>query len=335
MSDNNKESIPNSVANDTEPKLAARPLEIVKYKNSKVPLLLSLLALVSVGYLGFQAVYGPYGIKEQNSINHQLKLQVSQLTNDNQSLKTQVSQLVADQALIESTVRNINPSQTSILVYQLNAIITSANQSLNLYHDLPSTIKLLSYAKQILTANSDPIFMDLKINLTKDLDRIQAQNSYDNVMLASQIDNLYNETTHLRVVAPEVKPVAQSTNNSVWHKMLLNIKNSIFSLVKVEKTNQAVADLIVPENESVIRQHLQIDLLNARQALLTRNQGLWSNSLSDAENLVRHYFIADQLTLGQLQIINQLQNVSLSANQANLDLTMQSLIKLQELNVGK
>ena len=91
----------------------------------------------------------------------------------------------------------------------------------------------------------------------------------------------------------------------------------------------------MPENEMVVRQHLQLDLMNAKQALLTRNQALWSGSILEARTMLQQYFVVDLTSQKLSVILEQLQKINFNGANANLDLTMQALIKLEQLNDGK
>lgn len=298
---------------------------------SKISLLLSLLALFSIGYLTYEGIEGPFGIKRQADINYKINLRLVTIEKENQQLQTQVKQLQTVQNILQDKLKDNSATQTNLIMYQLNALLGSANQSLILFHDYKAALNLLNYAKQILIASGNPIFTDIKISLAKDIDNLEAQDTFDNTMIAGQIDNLYQQSLNLKVSAPIATSSTDKNDRNIWQRFINNLKTTVLGLIKVQRTSQIGAEIIMPESESLLRQHLQIDILNARQGLITRNQHLWLVSLNDSKSLIQHYFIADQLSFQQLQVINQLLNIKFDSNQANLDLTMKSLIKLQKL----
>jgi uncharacterized protein HemX len=75
--------------------------------------------------------------------------------------------------------------------------------------------------------------------------------------------------------------------------------------------------------------------MNAKQALLTRNQALWSGSILEARTMLQQYFVVDLTSQKLSVILEQLQKINFNGANANLDLTMQALIKLEQLNDGK
>ena len=310
---------------------------VAKIRVSKVPVLLAVLSLSCTGYLAYQSFLGVNGFIMQDKLNSQQSQKIAALSTENSHLAKQIKQLTQEQAALKEQVDKTNKTVNNgnMVLYQLNSLISGANQSLLLYHDYASAIKQLNYAKQILTSVSDPLLLQLKINLTTDLDNLQAKNNFDATMLATQLDELYQNIAQLNITAP-VAPQNQQDNlpTSAWQRFVMNIKQSIFGLVKVAKANSDSSEVLVPENELVVRQHLQLDILSARQALLNQNAALWQSSLNDAYNLTQRFFSNDLTRQKELLLIQQLRDVSLGVNQPTLDLTMQALIKAQQLSDG-
>lgn len=310
---------------------------VSKTRISKVPVLLALLSLSCTGYLAYQSFLGVNGFIMQDKLNSQQSQKIAVLSTENSRLTQQIKQLSQEQTALKEQIAKTNETVNNgnMVLYQLNSLISGANQSLLLYHDYASAIKQLNYAKQILTSVSDPLLLQLKINLTTDLDNLQAKNNFDVTMLATQLDELYQNIAQLNITAP-VAPPSQQDNlpTSAWQRFVINIKQSIFGLVKVVKTNSDSAEVLVPENELVVRQHLQLDILSARQALLNQNAALWQSSLNDAYNLTQRFFSNDLARQKELLLIQQLRQISLGMNQPTLDLTMQALIKAQQLSDG-
>lgn len=308
---------------------------IRKSGGAKFATLLSLLSLAGCGYLAYAGIWGNYGMLQQMKVNNTQNERFVHLQIANAKLEQRIAQLESQQLSMREEIRNVAPTQTNLLIYQLNSLINGANQSLILYHDYVAAIKLLNYAKQVLNSSDNPLFSQLKVNLTSDLDNLQAQNNFDTTMLATEIDNGYQLISQLNIVAPVQSTTPVLANDSLWQKVVKNIKGSLFGLVKVVKTNPSASSVLVPENEMVVRQHLQLNLMNAKQALLTRNQALWSGSLLEAQTMLQQYFVVDLANKKLAAILAQLQKVNFNGANSNLDLTMQALVKLEQLNDGK
>ena len=130
-----------------------------KNRLSKTPLLFSLLSLVCVFYLGYQGIYGQYGVKKLQQINTIQNNRIADLAAQNVALSQQISQLKTTQLALESGISLISPNQSELILNQVNSLVGGANQSLLLYHDYPSAIKLLNYAKSLIISTNDPLFI--------------------------------------------------------------------------------------------------------------------------------------------------------------------------------
>ncbi|AUR52425.1 uroporphyrinogen-III C-methyltransferase [Aquella oligotrophica] len=300
---------------------------------SKVPVLLALLALSSTLYLGYQGMYGEFGVRQQMANNAIVQHQIMLLTRQNQELKAELQNLANSQQNLHQQIQHATPNQGVIVVNQLNNLIGAANQSLILYHDIPSALKLLNYALQIVSVHNEPQYADIKISLTKDIESIQAINSFDNTVIATKLEDAYQLSLKLNIVsgAETTAPNrnVSSKHDSIWDNFIANFKKTFLGIVKVESSKTADSNLS-PDQSALLYQHLQLDILNARQAFVSKNQGLWQQSLKDAIEVSGKYFVNDQNLIQELQILRELQAINLDNAKANLDLTMQSLVKLQQ-----
>lgn len=316
--------------------VADKPQKEKTPRVSKTPHLLALLSIALLGGTVYYGLFARDGIFDLWAANHTQQQQINNLYAQNAQLKTQIRQLAATQQTLQNSVNSLTPNQSMIILNQINSLIGGANQSLYLYHDFAGAIKMLGYAKQLLAATNDPLFSSLKLNLAQDLDNLQAQNNFDNNLVAAELENIINAIPQLQLIAP-VTPSSETPNADLkwWQRLLENAKESLSGLVKVVKTNPGAERALLPENELMIRQQLQLNLFNARQALITRNQGLWLSSLQSSEELLRNYFILNVASQKALSATTQLEKISLTENSVNLDLTMQALAKTEQLMQGK
>jgi len=306
-------------------------------RNSKLPTLLALLSLSCTFYIAYEGTYGVFGIKNQINNSNQQQQQIVVLSQQNQQLQQELAAIQQVQLQLQGQIHNVIPNQTMIIIAQLGNLIGAANQSLILYHDNAATIKLLGYALQLLTSNSDPQFSEVKINITKNIDQLQAISSFDSTIIGTKLETLYQLSNRLNLTSVAAKAennLQPETNPGMWQRFVANFKQTILGMIKVEEANSTVSNLI-PQNDTLLRQHLQLDILNAKQAFLSRNQFLWQQSINDAFEISNKYFVNDQFRIEELQILQELQKINLEGVQVNLDLTMQALAKLQQFVSSK
>lgn len=309
-------------------------MKVKKQRTSKLPALLALLSLSCTVYLGFEGVYGQFGIHQQQVNNSITQQQISTLRQENQDLNKKIQELKDAEANLHQEIQNVTPNQGVIVVNQLSNLLAAANQSLILYHDIPSAIKLINYTLQIVSAHNEPQYADIKISLTKDLEAIQAMNTFDNTVVAAKIENAYQLSLKLDTVTTtspdKATDKSSATQSSAWDRFISNMKSTFLGAVKIEAANKADTNLM-PNETQLLHQHLQLDILNARQAFVSRNQTLWQQSLNDAIELSSKYFATNQDQVQEIQILRDLLSINLDSGKANLDASMQSLIKLQQL----
>ena len=124
-----------------------------KPRMSKVPVLLAILSLSCTGYLAYQSFLGINGFIAQNKLNSQQSQKIAALSTDNLRLTQQIKQLTQEQTALKEQVDKTNKTVNNgnMVLYQLNSLISGANQSLLLYHDYASAIKQLNYANDYAT----------------------------------------------------------------------------------------------------------------------------------------------------------------------------------------
>ena len=78
--------------------------------------------------------------------------------------------------------------------------------------------------------------------------------------------------------------------------------------------------LLVPQQQALVRQQLRLRLLNARQALLARNDRLFRADLAEAQALLNRYFdLRQRDTAAALASMKQLASAQLSVESPNIN----------------
>lgn len=266
-----------------------------------------------------------------------LKLK-NDLTIVNSSLNTKLNklqdnQVTASQDLIKldnkvATLTNVN--QTTLIIYQIDQLITSANQSLLIYKDLPTALKLLQYAKAVLQGNNNPIFTNLKLNLSQDIDHLTALPIVDETYLNGELNELLNHINDLSTVS-ETKVesgIASQAKPMPWYKKLWsNLSHDLSTIIKIS-SSRVNAKVLLPQDEVILKQSLKLNFLYARLALLEHDQTLWESSLKLINDSLNSYFVADPISNNMKTNVNKLLQNQIAIKSMNIDATLTSLNKL-------
>ncbi len=218
---------------------------------------------------------------------------------------------------IESLNNKLNSlNNININLLQLNELINMANQSLIIYHDSQSAIKLLKYAYSIIANNTDNKYTILKYNLLKDISLLNNQEQTNFLLISAKLNAIFDIINDLSLVSDTFqspsnnsKPIdinyITNNHNSWWQKtidysqyLFLKIYHcaayqikQLFTVSYIENKNVA---LMMPKDEILIKQNLKINLLNMRLALLEHNVYLWQVSITNFKNGLNKYFTPNQ-----------------------------------------
>lgn len=290
-------------------------------------LLMSLGALGSSGYLYYtDMMYKQSNINAISRISAAYKAQDVANSQAIQNLQKNIDQL-------NSKVSDLAPTKGGNVLFQVNELISLANQGLVVYNDIPSTLRLLDYAKQMLDANNDAMYTGLKYALATDVARLTQLPTIDKVMLSGQLDGLASQISNLKIEKVTSSQIVASNNTeqSSWSKFIANIKSSLSGLVTISKSSDADGVVLLPQQHSLAQESIRVDFLSARMALLQHDQASWNYSLSNAKTAVNIYFSGYQ-GIDKIQAqLAELLNVNVSNPQANIDATLTQLIKINNL----
>ena len=306
----------------------------IKYRGGKratLALVLALAAFGGVGYLYY------IGIKIHTDTVYQLQSQ-SQIfqnyitTNDAaiKDLNQSISELSNKVESANTDSSKVNPTN-----YQLNELISLANQSILIYHDIKTTIKLLNYVKNLIEGNNNAIYVELKVAVVSDLTKLERQTPIDYALTSVKLNDIINQIDKLTPLMHGEKIGDKSTNNishtSKWQEFLHNLQVKLQSLVQISRytTNERLE--LLPEQEFLLRQGMKLDVLNARIALLQNDGKNWQYSLNNAKAKLNKYFVVDsklQLVINQ---INELETLDINMVDINIDGTLKALNKLNNL----
>lgn len=305
------------------------------YKTSKITLLLSLIACIGVIGLGYEGVYGRYGILQQQKKELSQQQRIDSLLSNNQQLQAKLESVVTAQNKITASISALTPSQTGIILTQLNGLVNGAVQSLVVYHDVVGSIKLLSSAEQVLLTTNDPLFSGLKIALAKNVASLNAQNNVDLTMTLAKVASISDLAKNLQTSQVLSLDKSPSTPN-LWDKFLTNVKEQLSSLIIVRKVHSnGTIDNGNINSQKLAQQQIQLNVLSLRQALITNNVVLWNSSLSDLAKVIDSYYIHDGNAQKILAILGQLKAVNFQAENLNIDDSIQALSKANQMYFGK
>lgn len=296
----------------------------IKKSSRRTCWLLSILitvVIVAVCSYGFQLW------QETQSKIRQLNLVTKVMLTQNYTKQLQLENKVS---LLQKNISRM--SNSKVEVYQVTELVALANQMLVVYGDISSTIRLLNLAKNQLVTTNDPIFEQLKLALGYDITRLSLLNNIDSAELNGNIDAITEQISQMQL-QPKLNDSDSATKISLslskWDRFVLNFKQTLAHLIKISP--QQHETVLLPKSEDALKINIKIDLLNAKIALLNRDQTAWQYNLHEVITSMNHYFYNYPNFTAINASLNKLVQINLANDRANIDKTLLAINKLKLL----
>lgn len=203
-------------------------------------------------------------------------------------IEAQLSGSREQQQALETLYKELARDRDQWTLSDIEQIVLTASQQLQLAGNVKAAIIALETADQRLLRLDKPQFTRLRQAITNDLARLRATPFVDqtgvSLKLSAMAENIEQwplASAHTRKPAPAAQP-----GSSLTRDLLAEFKN----LVQIRRLDQGEPALLMPEQEYFLRQNLQLRLLAARIALLSRDTAGYQADLTVAGKLLARYF---------------------------------------------
>lgn len=276
-----------------------------KKTKSKISGLLALLFLLTVLAVAATAVLGWFGYQQLLSVEQKLGERPThqELRTPLQALNTlagiENQQLALQLALEETTSRyqsQLAAIQKTLLsaeepkpqdwqLAEIEHLLRLANQRLMLEEDIAGTLLLLQTAEQQLRQAKVPGTLGVRSLLLEDIETLKALPELDRVSLALSLQSLADKALTLKLqTLPDVpslnlETATQTTAELSWYQHLWQ---EVRSLIVVRHRELPIEALDFTEDELLLRQQLNLLILQASWAGLRGEEALYTESLAAA-----------------------------------------------------
>jgi uroporphyrin-3 C-methyltransferase len=252
-------------------------------------------------------------------------------------LENKVAESQNQQVALEALYQELSRSRDEWALAEIEQILTIAAQQLQLAGNVQAALLALQTAEGRLARSDRPQFIPLRRVLNRDIERLKVAPNLDIAGMALRLDNLIAGVDTLPLMfdqrlasAPAGKPAAE---RNMWERVLSEVWDEMRQLVRIQNLDKPDAALLPPTQVYFLRENLKLRLLNARLALLARDQVRFRSDLQTAANWVTHYYDARaKTTAAALAGLKQL-----SANSINVELPSiaESLAAVRNFKVSR
>ena len=219
------------------------------------------------------------------------------------------SQQVALQALYQDLSRNRDEWQLA----EVEQVLSVAAQQLQLSGNVRAALLALQLAESRLARTDRPQFVAVRRALARDIERLQALPAADLPALSRQLEALVAGVDALplgldgRAESVEHKAKPAAGEQHALARVAAELWGEIRQLVVVRRVDAPEPPLLAPTQAYFLRENLRLRLLNARMALLARNQAAFQEDLRASQLWLQRYFDArarpTQSALAQLRLL--------------------------------
>jgi len=270
-------------------------------------------------------------VKESRVLSRQALDQVMAMQTRIGVLESKLNESQSQQFALEQLYQELSRSRDDWALAEIEQILAVASQQLQLAGNVQGAIIALQHADHRLARSDKPQFINLRRVLARDIERLKALPSVDLAGNALRLDSLVGMVDKLPLLSAE-KPAPQprldagtversgtaapkSARGALeWLEDTLRYGvaqtwETFQQLVRVREVDHPEALLLAPDQAFFVRENLKLRLLNARLALLARQESTYRADLLSAEEALQRYFdTRARSTLAALALLGQIQS---------------------------
>ncbi len=229
---------------------------------------------------------------------------------------------------LEQLYSDLSRGRDEVVLVEVERLITLAAQELQLSGNAATALAALQTADARLARSDNARFLPLRRVLARDIERLKASPAVDFTGIALRLDQLASTAENLPLLAaanpgsaetqasPRTPDVATAPPSNWWERQWQVLRSELGEyrdLIRIRHVDSPESVLLDFQQQALVRQQLRLRLLNARQALLARNDRLYRADLAAAQSLLTRYFDTRAAPVASaLTAIKQLASTALS-----------------------
>ena len=225
-------------------------------------------------------------------------------------LEARLTESQGQQLALEALYQELSRNRDEWQLAEIEQVLAIAAQQLQLSGNVRAALLALELAENRLSRADRPQFLPVRRALARDIERLKSAPAVDHVQLSRRLDELLAGLDALPLAFEgRLQAAPPQAPGDAPQGMLARFGASLWQelrqLVIVRRVDEPEPPLLAPTQAYFLRENLRLRLLNARLALLARNQPAWQEDLRAAQAWLRRYFNArapgTQAALAQLR----------------------------------
>jgi uroporphyrin-3 C-methyltransferase len=238
-------------------------------------------------------------------------------------LDARVTEAAAQRTQVEDALQSLTRARDDSVLADLDVAVRLAAQHSVLTGSTETLVRALKEADQRLAQLNQPRLERVRRAVARDLERLSGAGLVDVATLTARLDDVIRQVDELpllaladgrrpsapgardgRVATPPAPPASAPAGEpaapgfDTWFSRLpeasrvlaVQVWDEARSLLRVTRIEHPDALLLAPEQAYFVRQNLELRLLNARLALLSRQFDVAQADLREAQGMLERYF---------------------------------------------
>jgi uroporphyrin-3 C-methyltransferase len=263
-------------------------------------------------------------------------------------LESKQAEAQSQQLALEQLYRDLSKNRDDWALAEIEQVLSTASQQLQLAGNVEGALIALANADRSLSRSDKPQFITIRRAIARDIERLKSLPSVDLTGLALRLDSVIGQVDTLPLLSDEkpaqpaiapkperrfklIKPAAPSTAaagsadwrgraTDLWQSWSTEMWGEIRQLVRVRTVDTPDALMMAPSQAYFVRENVKLRLLNARLALLSRNETAFRSDLVAAQDAIARYFdTRAKQTQSAQALLKQVQGNNLSIELPSLN----------------
>ena len=237
------------------------------------------------------------------------------------ALDQRLTESQSQQLALEALYQELSRSRDEWQLAEIEQVLAIAQQQLQLSGNVRAALLALQLAEGRLARADRPQFLPVRRALARDIERLRAVPALDLSGLGLKLDSLvaaldtlplaFDERTPKLVddrAAPAAEEKGTARVDGFFTRLGGEVWRELRQLVVVRKVETPEPPLLPPTQAYFLRENTKLRLLNARLAMLTRDEAGYREDLRVAQAWIRQYF--DTRSKSAQAVLAQLRQLS-------------------------
>ena len=232
------------------------------------------------------------------------------------ALENRQSETQSQQLALEQLYNDLSKNRDEWALTEIEQVLSTASQQLQLAGNVPGALIALQNADRSLSRSDKPQFITIRRAIGRDMEKLKALPSVDSTGVALRLDAVIAQIDALPMLSDEkpalpaapqkaARPVRNADGKLVgppapepllqqvrsgWNTWSSDRWSDVSQLIRIRRVDTPEALMLSPTQSYFLRENVKLRLLNARMALLSRNETAFRNDLIAAQDALARYF---------------------------------------------